>query len=81
MAVLPNGDLMAIKKSSTGSGTTEVHLLSASSNYQQFRLQTGTTLHKTGNDFDLAVLPNGDLMTIKKSSTGSGTTEVHLLRR
>ncbi|ULP72690.1 hypothetical protein BDGGKGIB_02335 [Nodularia sphaerocarpa UHCC 0038] len=78
-AVLSNGDLMGIKKSSTGSGKTEVHILSASSNYQQFRLQTATALHETGDNFDFAVLSNGDLMGIKKSSTGSGKTEVHIL--
>jgi hypothetical protein len=77
--VLPNGDLVAIKKSGTGSGKTEVHILSAASNYQSFRLQTGTALHETGGNFDFGVLPNGDLVAIKKSGTGSGKTEVHFL--
>jgi hypothetical protein len=77
--VLPNGDLVAIKKSGTGSGKTEVHILSASSNYQSFRLQTGTALHETGDNFAFGVLPNGDLVAIKKSGTGSGKTEVHIL--
>ncbi|MBJ7900953.1 MAG: hypothetical protein GC158_13790, partial [Cyanobacteria bacterium RI_101] len=78
-SILPNGDLVAIKKSGTGSGKTEVHILSASSNYQSFRLQTGTALHETGDNFAFSVLPNGDLVTIKKSGTGSGKTEVHIL--
>jgi hypothetical protein len=77
--VLPNGDLVAIKKSGTGSGKTEVHILSAASNYQSFRLQTGTALHETDNNFAFSVLPNGDLVAIKKSGTGSGKTEVHIL--
>jgi hypothetical protein len=77
--VLPNGDLVAIKKSGTGSGKTEVHILSAASNYQSFRLQTGTALHATGVNFAFGVLPNGDLVAIKKSGTGSGKTEVHIL--
>ncbi|MFN5513995.1 MAG: M12 family metallopeptidase, partial [Cyanobacteriota bacterium] len=45
-AFMANGDLMAIKKSGTGSGSTEVHILSAASNYSKFRLQTGTALHQ-----------------------------------
>jgi hypothetical protein len=77
--VLPNGDVVAIKKSGTGSGKTEVHILAAASNYQSFRLQTGTALHETGNEFAFGVLPNGDVVAIKKSGTGSGKTEVHIL--
>jgi hypothetical protein len=77
--VLPNGDLVTIKKSGTGSGKTEVHILSAASDYQSFRLQTGTALHETGVNFAFGVLPNGDLVAIKKSGTGSGKTEVHIL--
>jgi hypothetical protein len=80
-ATLSNGDLMAIKKSNTGTGKTEVHILSASSNYKQFRLQTGTALHETDSSFDFATLSNGDLMTIKKSNTGTGKTEVHIMRK
>ncbi|MFN5514253.1 MAG: VCBS repeat-containing protein, partial [Cyanobacteriota bacterium] len=76
---LPNGDLMAIKKSGTGSGSTEVHILSAASNYSKFRLQTGTALHQTDGTFVFAALANGDLMAIKKSGTGTGSTEVHIL--
>ena len=78
-SVLPNGDLVAIKKSSTGTGKTEVHILTASSNYQSFRLQTGTALEQTGDNFAFGVLPNGDLVGIKKSGTGTGKTEVHIL--
>jgi len=78
-SVLPNGDLMAIKKSSTGSKSTEVHILSAASNYSKFRLQTGTALHETGDSFEFSVLSNGDLMAIKKSATGTKSTEVHIL--
>jgi uncharacterized protein YvpB len=77
--VLPNGDLVGIKKSGTGSGKTEVHILTAASNYRSFRLQTGTALHETGDNFAFSVLPNGDLVAIKKSGTGSGKTEVHIL--
>ncbi|EDX83504.1 FG-GAP repeat domain protein [Synechococcus sp. PCC 7335] len=77
-------DLVAIKKSGTGSGTTEVHILSGASNFQQFILQTGTALHETADDFDFGMADwdrDGqlDLVAIKKSGTGSGTTEVHIL--
>ena len=49
-------DLVAIKKSNTGSSSTEVHILSGSSNFGQYILQTGTGLHETDGtfDFDLA---------------------------
>jgi hypothetical protein len=45
----------------------------------QFRLQTGTALHETGDNFAFSVLPHGDLMAIKKSGTGTKSTEVHIL--
>merc|ERR1719316_686991 len=47
-ATLPNGDLMCIKKGpTTGTSTTEVHILSKSSNYKDWVLQTGTGLALT----------------------------------
>ena len=77
-------DLVAIKKSGTGSGKTEVHILSGASNFGQFILQTGTALHETGNEFNFAMSDwdrdgKPDLVAIKKSGTGSGKTEVHIL--
>uniref|UniRef100_A0A8H7NI68 Peptidase M43 pregnancy-associated plasma-A domain-containing protein n=1 Tax=Bionectria ochroleuca TaxID=29856 RepID=A0A8H7NI68_BIOOC len=77
-------DLIAIKKSNTGSNSTEVHILSGASKFQQFILQTGTALHETDNTFDFAMTDwNGggrpDLIAIKKSNTGSNSTEVHIL--
>jgi hypothetical protein len=78
-AVASNRDLVAIKKSSTGSNKTEVHILSAASNYQQFSLQTGTALHQTDQTFEFAIAQNRDLFAIKKSGTGTNSTEVHIL--
>ena len=75
----PSSDLFAIKKNGTGSGTTEIHVLSAASGYQQFSLQTGTALHPTDHTFEFCVAVNGDVFAIKKSDTGSGTTEIHVL--
>lgn len=78
-ALAGNGDLFAFKKSNTGTGSTEVHVLSAASTYQQFILQTGTALHQTGSDFQLLLAPNRDLFAIKKRGTGTNSTEVHVL--
>jgi subtilisin family serine protease len=77
-------DLIAIKKSNTGTHSTEVHVLSGASNFQQFILQTGTALHETDQTFEFAVADwNGDgrpdLIAIKKSNTGTHSTEVHVI--
>jgi hypothetical protein len=78
-AVAPNRDLVAIKKSKTGTNSTEIHILSAASRYQSFSKQTGTILSETGSNFAFAVAPNRDLIAIKKSETGSDSTEIHIL--
>jgi hypothetical protein len=77
-------DLFVIKKSGTGTGSTEVHVLSGASDYQSWLLHTGTPLHETDNsvefalgDYDRDGMP--DLFVIKKSGTGTGSTEVHVL--
>ena len=54
-------------------------MLSASSNYQQFSLQTGTALHETNATFDFALGANSDLFAVKKQQTGTNSTEVHVL--
>jgi hypothetical protein len=75
----PNNDLFVIQKNNTGTHSTEIHVLSASSNYQQFVLQTGTALHETDITFEFAIAQNRDLFAIKKSGTESCSTEVHVL--
>jgi len=77
-------DLVAIKKSGTGTNSTEVHILSGASNFQRFIVQTGTALHETDGSFDFAVTDwdrdgRPDLAAIKKSATGTNSTEVHIL--
>ena len=81
LALNRDGDIIGIKKAATGSGTTEVHVLSARSGYQAFALQTATPLAATGAHWEFLVAPdNGDLVGIKKQRTSSGRTEVHVLR-
>jgi hypothetical protein len=77
-------DLVTIKKNYTGTNSTEVHILSGASNFQQYMLQTGTILAETDETFAFAMggrdgstKPN--LFAIKKSKTSSHTTEVHVL--
>lgn len=74
-------DVFAIRKSGTGTGRTEVHVLSAGDDYATFALQTGTVLHPTDDTFEFGVGPSDELFAIKKSGTGTGSTEVHVLRR
>merc|ERR1719377_270436 len=84
-AAMPNGDLMCIKMGpKTGSGKTEVHILSKSSNYAKFNLHAATGLELTtgSTEWDFAAMPNGDLMCIKMGpTTGSKMTEVHILSK
>lgn len=77
-------DLFAIKKSDTGTMSTEVHVLSGDHNFQRYVLQTGTGLHETDDTFDFVVTDwNGDgrpdLVAVKKSKTNRKCTEVHVL--
>jgi uncharacterized protein YegJ (DUF2314 family) len=72
-------DLYAVKQSGTASETTEVFVLSAKSQYTEIALHTATALHETGSNFEFQLAPNDDLFAIKKSDTGSNSTEVHVL--
>lgn len=77
-------DLYCIGKRNTGSHSTEVHILSGRSNFQNFLLHTGTKLHETDDNWKFALGDyNGDgcldLYCICKRNTGSHTTEVHIL--
>jgi hypothetical protein len=76
-------DLVAIKKSNTGTKSTEVHILSAASDFKKFLLQTGTALHETDDTFDFTMVDwnkdgRPDLVAIKKRNTGTKSTEVHI---
>jgi hypothetical protein len=74
-----NRDIYAIKKSNTASGYTELHILNAVSRYRGFTGHFVTALHPTDATWAFAISPLADLFAIKKSGTGTGTTEVHLL--
>merc|ERR1719473_991495 len=69
-----------LKGPKTGSGKTEVHRLSAASNYQKFNLQTGTGLGYTNEWADFTMDSKDNLVCVLKGpTTGSGRTEVHRL--
>ena len=77
-------DIYAIKKSKTGTGSTEIHILNGADNYQSFLLQTATKLEEARSNFDFCVGDYNkdgklDVYAIKKNATGTGTTEVHIL--
>lgn len=78
------GNLIAIKKSVTGTNSTEVHIVRGTANYQEYSLETGTILHETGAEFEFAVWDMNrdgimDIVGIKKAVTGTNSTEVHVL--
>jgi hypothetical protein len=78
-------DLAGILMNQTGSGRTEVHVLSAASNYQQFIVHAATDLGETNANqwqFDFADWDHDgvpDLVGILMNETGTHTTELHIL--
>ncbi len=80
-----NPDLFCLRKTNTGTGSLEVHVLSHASNYQQLILRTGTPLDAAdAADFDFVVGDyngdgNPDLFCLRKTNTRTGSLEVHVL--
>ncbi len=77
-------DLWAIKKSNTGTNSTEIHILNGKNNFQDFLLQTGSILHEVVSDFEFEVGDYNkdgkmDLWAIKKKATESNTVEINIL--
>ena len=77
-------DLIVIKRFETGTNSTEVHIFSGASQYQNILLQIGTPLEETDNTWTFAMgkWDNGhrpDLFAIKKSHTDTKATEIHIL--
>jgi len=80
--VTPTGDVAGIKMGpTTGTGSTEIHVLSAVSNYQKFIVQQGTMLHLINNpeSWSFVIKPNGDVVAMNRGPTATNTTEVHVL--
>jgi len=80
-------DIYAFKKTGTGSGMTELHVLNGASNYRSFALQTPTTLGATGYDyvwdFELGDYDKDgrlDAFAINKKYTGQRKVELHILK-
>ena len=77
-------DLYAIKKSQTGTNSTEIHILNGKNNFKSWILQTGTILHETGENWEFCLGDYNkdgfvDLFGIKKFETGTNSTEIHIL--
>ncbi len=80
-----SGDLVGILHTATGSGRTEVHILSRASSYQGFTLHIATPLGATSDsqfsytlgDHDNDGIP--DLYAVLMNGSGSGQTEVHII--
>jgi hypothetical protein len=80
-----SGDLIGISHTATGSGRTEVHVLTRSSGYQVFSIHTATPLSYTADsqftyalgDHDADGIP--DIYGVAMNNTGTGQTEVHIL--
>jgi hypothetical protein len=78
-------DLYCIKRTNTGSKKLEVHVLNGADNFQTFLLHAATALDASDvANFDFAVADfdydgHPDLYCLKKTNTGTGTLEVHVL--
>jgi hypothetical protein len=83
--VMRNNNLMAINMGPhTDSGMTEVHILTAKSDYKQFGLQTATALNLTDTahgEWAFELLLGDQLMAIRKGPSESGRTEVKILSK
>jgi hypothetical protein len=78
-------DVYAIKRGNTGTGRVEVHVLDAARKFAAFALQWDTPISVLdGDNFDFAagdVTGDGraDVLAVKRSETGTGFVEVHVL--
>ncbi|MEV6598625.1 VCBS repeat-containing protein [Actinoplanes sp. NPDC051346] len=77
-------DLVAVRKSGTASGKTEVRVLDGASSFQRYLLEAVSALGATDDRHDLSVADwNGDgrldLVAVQKSDTASRKTEVRVL--
>jgi hypothetical protein len=79
-------DVYCLKRTNTGTGTLEVHVLNGADNYQSFLLQTGTPIDEADaaanfafavGDYNRDGVP--DVYCLKRTNTGTGTLEVHVV--
>ncbi|HEX8823208.1 MAG TPA: hypothetical protein VF794_24980, partial [Archangium sp.] len=77
-------DLLAVKKASTGSGKTELHVVNGADGFKTFLAHIATYLGVTGTDSSWAFAAGDynrdgkkDLYAIKKNTTSQ--TEIHVL--
>jgi len=81
--VLSNSDILAINMGpTTNSGMTEVHILTAKSDYKKFALHTATALNlpdKRRGEWAFGLLKNNDLVAIRKGPSQTGRTELKIL--
>ena len=75
--VFDNGDLVGIQRQGS-KGKTELHVLTASSNYQRFAFQLETALAAADEGWAFVALANRDLLAVRRAGA-SGKTEVHVL--
>lgn len=74
-------DLVFIKTRNAATGTVEVHVASASSNFQTIIYQSGSAFRQETDGFWSLTGTDGDLTFIKDAGTETGTTEVHVATR
>ncbi len=72
-------DLWLVQTGGTGTGTTEVHVLSAASSYSRWVVHSGTGFALfPDTDMRYLVGDGGDLVGVLHRRSGSGRTEVHI---
>lgn len=79
-AVSPKPNLVAFKRHSTGTSSTEIHVLSGASNFQLFTEHVSTALHETGPEWQLLMTDwngNGSLDLVAVTPRNGG--EVHVI--
>lgn len=77
-ALAPNRDLAAVARRNTGSGSTELHVLSAGSGYQGFSQSGASAFGQTDSNWNFFLNSARDLVGVNRAFTGSGSTEVHI---
>lgn len=77
--VAANRDVFAIRQRGARSRTTEVEILGASTNYQEFVLQTRSALGETDSRWSFGIAENRDLICINRAGGAIAVTGIHVL--